>query len=222
MTRLRAADGHELDAYDVRPDGARAAVVVVQEIFGVNAHIRSVVDRYASFGYHAVAPALFDRVEPGVELEYVGSGIERGRELAMAVRWEGSMLDIAAAVDHAAATGPVAVVGYCFGGSLAWLAANELPIAAAVGYYGGQIHELIDRAPRTPTMLHFGELDHAIPLDQVADIAAAHPIVPVHVYPGAQHGFSCDARASFHPLSAAIALGRTLEFLVQHGVGPAT
>jgi carboxymethylenebutenolidase len=220
MIQLTASDGHALDAHEIRPDGAPAAIVVVQEIFGVNPHIRSVVDRYASFGYHAIAPALFDRVERGVELDYDGPGIERGRELAMAVRWEAAMRDIAAAVDHAAATGPVAVIGYCFGGSLAWLAANELPIAAAVGYYGGQIHDFVDREPKVPTMLHFGELDHAIPLDHVRDIEAAHPIVPVHVYPGAQHGFGCDARGSYHPLSAAIALGRTLEFLVDHGVAP--
>ena len=220
MTQLTAGDGNELQAYEVTPDGAGASVVVIQEIFGVNDHIRSVVDRYASYGYRTIAPALFDRVEAGVELGYDEAGIARGRELAMAVRWDGSMADIAAAVDHVAGTGPVAVVGYCFGGSLAWLAANQLPITAAVGYYGGQIREFVDRAPAVPTMLHFGELDHAIPLDDVRAVAAAHPDVPVHVYEGAQHGFSCDARGSFHPLSAAIAQGRTLEFLLDHGVRP--
>jgi carboxymethylenebutenolidase len=112
------------------------------------------------------------------------------------------------------------VIGYCFGGSVAWLSASSLPVTAAVGYYGGQVHGLIDRHPAAPTMLHFGALDHAIPLDHVEAIAAAHPDVPVHVYAGAQHGFSCDARASYHPLSAAIALGRTLEFIVEHGVAP--
>ncbi len=130
------------------------------------------------------------------------------------------MRDIAATVAHVAPTGPVGVVGYCFGGSLAWLSANELPVAAAVGYYGGQIHSLNDRAPSAPTMLHFGELDHGIPLDQVDEVVAAHPDVEVHVYEGAQHGFSCDARGSYHPLSAAIALGRTLEFFVANGVRP--
>jgi carboxymethylenebutenolidase len=218
MIRLTTVDDHQLDAYEVRPEGAVASVVIVQEIFGVNSHIRSVVDRYASFGYHALAPALFDRVDRGIELDYVEADVGRGRELATAVRWKPAMLDIAAAVAHA--TGPVAVVGYCFGGSLAWLAANELPIDAAVGYYGGQVSDFSDRAPKVPTMLHFGELDHAIPLDQVEAVAAAHPLVPVHVYPGAQHGFSCDARGSYHPVSAAIALGRTLEFLIEHGVTP--
>lgn len=220
MTTLTAGDGHTLDAYEVHPDGASSAIVVIQEIFGVNDHIRSLVERFASFGYHAVAPALFDRVEPGVELEYDEAGIARGRELAGAIRWEAAMRDTAAAVAHAAGTGPVGIVGYCFGGSIAWLAASELPVAAAVGYYGGQIHSLIERAPKAPTLLHFGELDHAIPLDHVQQISAAHPAVDVRVYDGAQHGFSCDARASYHALSAAIALGRTLEFFVANGVRP--
>lgn len=220
MIRLSAADGNAFDAYEVRPDDARAAVVVVQEIFGVNAHIRSVVDGYASLGYHAVAPALFDRVERGVELDYDGPGVERGRDLAGRIKWEPAMSDLAAAVELAAATGPVGIVGYCFGGSLAWRAAAELPVAVAVGYYGGQIHELVDLRPQAPTMLHFGELDHAIPLDQVREVADAHPDVPVHVYEGAQHGFSCDARGSYDPISATIALGRTVEFFVRHGVRP--
>ena len=220
MTQLQASDGHELGAYEVSPGGARSAVVIVQEIFGVNGHIRSVVDRYASYGYRAIAPALFDRVEAGVELDYDEPGIARGRELAGAIRGGAAMIDVAAAVDHVSDTGPVAVVGYCFGGSLAWLSASELPVAAAVGYYGGQVREFVDRRPLAPTMLHFGELDHAIPLDDVRAVAAAHPAVPVHVYAGAAHGFNCDARPSFHPLSAAIAQGRTLEFLLEHGVEP--
>lgn len=220
MTKLTAADGHSLDAYEVRPDDAAAAIVVIQEIFGVNEHIRSVVDRYAAFGYHAIAPALFDRVETGVELGYDQDGVTQGRAMAGEIRWQPAMLDLAAAVSHVASTGPVGTVGYCFGGSLSWLCANELPITAAVGYYGGQIHSLNDRDPAVPTMLHFGELDGGIPLDQVEQIAKAHPDVDVYVYAGAQHGFSCDARGSFHPLSAAIALGRTLDFFVSHGVTP--
>lgn len=220
MTQLIADDGHRLDAYEVHPEGAAAAVVIVQEIFGVNQHIRSVVDRYASLGYRAIAPAIFDRVERGVELDYDETGIERGRAIATQIAFDPAIRDVAAAVQHVGPTGPVAVIGYCFGGSLAWLAADELPIAAAVGYYGGQIHGLIDRRPKVPTMLHFGSRDHAIPLDHVDAVAAAHPEVAVHVYEGAQHGFSCDARASHDPISAAIALGRTVEFLVSGGVRP--
>ena len=221
MTQLIAADGHVLAAYEVAPTDAAASVVIIQEIFGVNPHIRSVVDRFASFGFRAIAPALFDRVERGVELDYTPAGIEQGRAMAMAVKWEAAMADVAAAVEHVSDSGPVAAIGYCFGGSLAWLAANELSVAAAVGYYGGQIHEFADRAPAVPTMLHFGELDHAIPLDQVQAVGEAHPLVPIHVYAGAEHGFSCDARGSYHALSAAVALGRTLEFLVDNGVNPA-
>jgi carboxymethylenebutenolidase len=220
MTKLTADDGHDFDVYEVRPDDAAAAVVVIQEIFGVNEHIRSVVDRYASFGYHAIAPALFDRVEGGIELGYDSDDIARGRDLAGEIKWEPAMRDLAATVSHVASTGPVGTVGYCFGGSLAWLSAVELPVVAAVGYYGGQIHSLNDRTPAAPTLLHFGELDHAIPLEQVEQVRAAHPDVRVHVYEGAQHGFSCDARGSHHPLSAAIALGRTLEFFVDNGVRP--
>ena len=220
MTTINAADGHQLDAYEVHPDGAQASVVIVQEIFGVNPHIRSVVDRYASFGYRTIAPALFDRIERNVELDYDEPGKQRGIEIAMQIAFEPAMLDVAAAVAHVADTGPVAVVGYCFGGSLAWLSAAELPIAAAVGYYGGQVHGMIERVPAAPTLLHFGELDAGIPLEQVEAIADAHPAVPVHVYLGADHGFSCDARATHHALSAAIALGRTLEFLTSSGVTP--
>jgi carboxymethylenebutenolidase len=218
--QLTAADGHTFDAYEVRPDGAGAALVVVQEIFGVNDHIRSLVDRYAAYGYHVIAPAVFDRVERGVELDYDAEGIAKGRDLAGAIKWGPVMADVAAAVKHLSPTGPVGIVGFCFGGSVAWLAASTLPVTAAVGYYGGQIHELIDRAPAVPTMLHFGELDGGIPLDQVAAIDAAHPDVAVHVYEGAQHGFSCDARVSYGVLPAAIAWGRTLGFFVSNGVKP--
>ena len=218
MTRLTASDGHELDAYEVHPDGASASIVVVQEIFGVNAHIRSVVDQYASFGYRAIAPALFDRGERGVELGYDDAGRTRGIELVMPIAFDAAMLDVAAAVDHVSDTGPVAVIGYCFGGSVAWIAACDLPIAAAVGYYGGQVYGMRDRSPKVPTMLHFGELDHGIPLDQVQAIADAHPDVPVHVYDGADHGFNCDARPQHDARSAAIALGRTLEFLTDNGL----
>lgn len=218
--QLTAADGHTLDAYEVHPDGAGAAIVVVQEIFGVNDHIRSIVDRYAAYGYRVIAPAVFDRVERGVELGYDAEGVAAGRDLAAAIKWDPVMADVAAAVEHVSSTGAVGIVGFCFGGSVAWLAASTLPVTAAVGYYGGQIHELIDRAPAVPTMLHFGELDGGIPLDHVAAIDAAHPDVAVHVYDGAQHGFSCDARGSYGALPAAIAWGRTLGFFVSNGVQP--
>lgn len=216
MTQLIATDGHRLDAYEVNPDGASAAVVIVQEIFGVNAHIRSVVDRYASFGYRAIAPAMFDRVERGVELDYDAADVEQGIALRQKLSWDDSVLDVAAAVEHVSDTGAVAVVGYCYGGSMAWLAAASLPIAAAVGYYGGQVVDFIDRTPQVPTMLHFGAVDHAISVDDVRMVAERHPDVAVHIYDDAGHGFNCDARGSYHPEAAALAEERTREFLDLH------
>jgi carboxymethylenebutenolidase len=212
---LTASDGHRLAAYESRPDQASAAVVIVQEIFGLNSHIRSVVDQYAGLGFHAVAPALFDRVERGIELGYTADDVARGREIRTAIEWDVTMLDVAAAVAHVAPTGRVATVGYCWGGSLAWLSANELPVTAAVGYYGGQITQFLDRAPKCPVLLHFGARDAAIPLDGVAKIAEQYPDVEIHIYDDADHGFNCDVRASYHPASAALALERTLAFLAR-------
>ena len=131
MTTLTAADGHSFDAYEVHPDGAHATIVVIQEIFGVNPHIRSLVDRFAAYGYRAIAPAVFDRVERGVELGYDAEGVAAGRALADQVKWDPAMTDVAATVEHVAGTGSVGIVGFCFGGSVAWLAANRLPVTAA-------------------------------------------------------------------------------------------
>lgn len=220
MIRLTAGDGHELDAYEAGPADAAAGIVIVQEIFGVNAHIRDVVDRYAALGYRAVAPALFDRLERGLELAYTEENVARGRAMRGAIDWDDTVRDVGAAVAHLAGSGPVGVVGYCYGGSLAWLAAHSLPVAAAVGYYGGQIIQFLDRAPQAPVLLHFGEVDYMIPLSDVEEIRRAHPTVPAHVYPGADHGFNCDARDSYHPEAAPQALERTLAFLADAGVRP--
>jgi carboxymethylenebutenolidase len=211
--RLTAADGHEMSAYESAPGAASRGLVVVQEIFGVNVHMRDVVDGFAAAGYRAVAPALFDRVEPGVELDYDADGVARGRDLRSQVSWDDAVADVAAAVGHLADVGPVAVVGYCYGGSVAYLASARLEIAAAVGYYGGQIVQFIDEVPRSPLMLHFGETDSAIPLADVAAIGAACPDAALHVYEGAGHGFNCDRRASYHEAAAALARERTLSFL---------
>ncbi len=220
MIRLTADDGHELDAYEAGPADAAAGIVVVQEIFGVNAHIRDVVGRYAALGYRTVAPALFDRLERGVELGYTEETVTQGRAMRGAIDWDDTVRDVGAAVAHLSGNGPVGVVGYCYGGSLAWLAAHSLPVAAAVGYYGGQIIQFTDRAPQAPVLLLFGEVDYMIPLSDVTEIMRAHPTVPVHVYPGADHGFNCDARDSYHPEAAAQALERTLAFLADAGVRP--
>lgn len=215
--KLAASDGHELDAYLAKPSGApRGRLVVIQEIFGVNIHIRDVCDGFADDGYVALAPALFDRVEPGIELEYNPDGVARGRGLRGEIAWPDVILDVEAARAHLAEKGPVGIVGYCWGGTVSWVAALELDLACAVGYYGGHIIEFNDRNPKCPTLLHFGEIDSGIPLSDVEKIHAAHPDVPIHVYPGADHGFNCDRRGSFHPEAAALARTRTMEFFAKH------
>ncbi len=213
---LTAADGHRLGAYLARPVGApKAGLVVVQEIFGINRHIRAVTEGFAADGYLAIAPALFDRREHGLELGYEAEDVARGRELKAATSWEEAAQDVGAAIEAAAEAGPVGVVGYCWGGSIAWLAACRLPVAAAVGYYGGQVRELSGETPRCPVLLHFGDQDAAIPLDDVDEVRRLHPEVPIHLYP-AGHGFNCDLRGSYHAESAALARERSLAFLAEH------
>lgn len=212
---LTASDGHKLTAYRADPaTKAQGTVIVVQEIFGVNSHIQSVVDGYAEAGYTAIAPALFDRIAPDMELGYEGEDVERGREAAFPLGWDKPLVDINAAI-NAADTDKVGIVGYCWGGSLAYLAACESKVDCAVGYYGGQILKILAAKPdlqlQAPVMLHFGEHDHGIPLTDVDQIKARHPDVPVHLY-DAGHGFNCDQRASYSEASAAKALERTLEF----------
>ena len=220
---LQAADGHRLAAYRAAPSGkARGALVVIQEIFGVNSHIRSVVDGYAADGWLAVAPAMFDRVERGIEIGYTPADIERGRDLKGRCSNDHALLDIAAAVESVRSAGKVAVIGYCWGGTLAWLAACRQPgIAAAVSYYGGGIGELVDLTPRCPVLAHFGDRDASIPLTVVDALRAAHPGIEAHVYP-AGHGFNCDQRGSFDAASAKLARERSLAFLNAHvGAGGA-
>lgn len=213
---LTSADGHSFSAYEQHPEGATSSVVIIQEIFGVNPHIRSVVDRYAERGYHAIAPAIFDRVERGVELDYDDDGMNTGRGIAGSLDWDEMMTDVAATVEHGSATGPVAVVGFCYGGSVAWASAHSLPVACAVGYYGGRITSMLDEGPIKPIILHFGALDQAIPLDGVAKIGEQYPDVPIHIYDEAGHGFACDARGSYHQPSTELALTRTMELLETH------
>ncbi|KAA5604072.1 dienelactone hydrolase family protein [Roseospira marina] len=210
---LNASDGHTFSAYCADPTEApaRGGLVVIQEIFGVNGHIRRVCDDFAARGFRAVAPALFDRAERGVELDYDQAGTARGREIRGALGWSEPLRDIDAARNLAASAGPVAVVGYCWGGSLAWLAACRLAgFGAAACYYGGQIVQFADENPRCPTLLHFGALDPLISIDAIASIRAAHPDLPILVHPGAGHGFNCEARADHRPEIAAVALDRTL------------
>lgn len=211
---LTAADGHRLAAHRADPDGApKGGIVVVQEIFGLNSHVRSVCDGFAADGWLAVAPALFDRKERGLELGYAPDDIPRGRDVAYAIPFDDALKDIDAALALVRAeAGSGAVVGYCWGGTLAWLSATRLSPDAAVGYYGGGVAKHAGETPRCPTMLHFGETDHAIPLSDVEAVKAAHPGVPVHLYP-AGHGFNCDQRGSYDAASARAARERTLAFL---------
>lgn len=224
VVELMSSDGVRVPAYVAVPQGpVRGAVVVLQEIFGVNSHIRSVADGYAAAGYLAVAPSTFQRAEPGVELGYAEEDMKRGFALKMAVEglpMPGVMADIQAAVAYAGqrAGGKVAVVGYCWGGLLTWRAACGLEgISAAVPYYGGGMTGEAEaaRQPRCPVMAHFGETDHWIPLDTVRGFQTAHTGVQVHVY-AANHGFNCDQRGAYNAEAAQLARERTLAFIAQH------
>jgi carboxymethylenebutenolidase len=207
---LTASDGHRLSAYLSEPSGKpRGGMVVIQEIFGVNRHIRAVADQYAAAGYLAIAPALFDRLEPNVDVPY--SDIQRAFGYMKAVHNDKAVLDIEAAVAQVSTAGKVGVVGYCWGGTLSFVAAARLKIDAAVAYYGGGIHNLLAEKPRVPVMFHFGEKDAHIPLTAVEAIKAAYPQGIYHLYP-AEHGFNCTDRASFEPTSAELAFERSVEF----------
>ncbi|WP_198971888.1 dienelactone hydrolase family protein [Xylophilus sp. ASV27] len=219
---LTAADGFAFPAYVAQPAGApRGAVVVLQEIFGVNAHIRSVADGYAAEGYLAVAPATFSRVRPNVELGYSGADMTEGIGLKAEVEAlpaPGVLQDIQAAIDYAARAGKVGIVGYCWGGLLVWRAAEKLQgLSAAVAYYGGGMTTGAEagRAPRVPVLAHFGEKDQHIMLPSVQAFIERQPQVQVHVYP-ADHGFNCDQRAAWDVPSARLARERTLGFFAQH------
>ena len=218
--QITALDGNTFNAYQADPQGSpKGAVVVVQEIFGVNGHIRSVADGYAERGYVAIAPALFDRVQAEVELGYDESGIDVGRKIAFEdVTMDEVMADIEAACDAVSAAGKIGIVGYCWGGSICYVAAARLSdkISAASGYYGGQIMPHIEEEPKTPLILHFGAQDAGIPLDNVDAIAERWPNIDVHIYEEAGHGFNCDARGSYDASSAAVALERTLNHFAQH------
>ncbi len=220
MTELTADDGHTFAAYEVAPPGTpRGGLVVIQEVFGVNPHIRSVADGYANDGYRVIAPAIFDRAERDVELEASPAAYEKVRELRAKITIDDTLRDIAAAVAALKNAGKVGVVGYCFGGSMAWLAAARVPgLSAAIGYYGSMIAGHLDEKPRCPVMLHFGEEDQSIPTADAEKIkAAVDPSqVQVFTYPGAGHAFNRDGSSAWHGPSAKLARERTVEFLRAH------
>ncbi len=219
--QLLADDGHSLSAYEAGdPQNNGAALVVLQEIFGVNRHIRSVADDYAREGFLTVAPALFDRVRQGVELGYAPEDIEIARGVAAQLQEETILKDIVAAIAHArhrVKSGKVGVIGYCLGGSYAWLSATRLSatrlgVDAAVGYYGSKVARFIGEEPRCPVILHFGEKDKGIPLESVETIRQTRPGLPVYLY-DAGHGFNCTDRPSYSESAATPARARSLEFL---------
>ena len=216
--RLKASDNFELGAYRADPSGTpKGALVVIQEIFGVNRHIRGVCDRLAGEGYVAIAPAIFDRVEPGFTSGYSPEEIAVARKFVANPDWPAMLRDTEAAIDAVKATGPVGVIGFCLGGSIAYAAATKLSgLSAAIGYYGSAIVRFADDKPRVPTQLHFGEKDAGIPLSDVETIKAKRPDVEVFIHPGAQHGFHCDERASYDKTSADTAWPRSMEFFAKH------
>jgi len=215
---LTAADGFELGAYVAEPAGdTKGAVVVIQEIFGVNQHIREVTDGYADAGFYAIAPKIFDRIERDIELGYEEADMGQGIELAFQKLDHGKALsDIQTAINAAGEHGKVGVVGYCFGGLMTWLSACDLDgVAAASSYYGGGVAGQMDKSPKCPVIMHFGELDAHIPMSDVEAVKAAQPDTPVYVY-NADHGFNCNHRGSYDADAAALALERTLQHFNSH------
>jgi carboxymethylenebutenolidase len=215
---LTSADKFQLGAYRADPQGKpRGGIVVVQEIFGVNNHIRSVCDRFAAEGYAAIAPALFDRQQRDFQSGYSPEEVANARKFIANPDWALMAKDTQAAIDEVKPVGPVGVVGFCMGGTVAFLAATRLDgVGAAVCYYGGRIVAFADEKPRCPTQMHFGALDQGIPLSDVETIKGKRPDCEVFIYPDAGHGFHCDERASYHAPSAAQAWERTTAFLGKH------
>ena len=216
--KLTASDNFQLGGYRAEPASTpKAAVVVIQEIFGVNHHIRAICDRFAGNGYVAIAPAIFDRIEPNFQSGYAPEEVAVARKFVANPDWTAMLRDSQAAIDAVKDVGPVGIIGFCLGGSVAYAAATKLSgLSAAIGYYGGAIVRFADDAPKMPTQLHFGEKDAGIPLSDVDIIRTKRPDVEIHVYPGAQHGFKCDERASYDPANAGIAKQRSLDFLARH------
>lgn len=209
---LSSTDEHRLSAWHEPPVGSRrGGLVLVQEIFGVNPHIRAVAARWAAVGYEVLAPSVFDRIERGVELGYDGDGVARGRELVAAIGFDNALRDVAACARRLAAAGPVAALGFCWGGTVALLATTRLGLPA-VSYYGGRSIPFLHEHSQAPLLLHFGERDPIIPPEHVERIRSAFPTAEAHVYP-VGHGFNCDQRADYDAVASALAFERSRSFL---------
>jgi len=216
---LTASDNFQLGAYRADPAGTpKGGIVVIQEIFGVNHHIRAVCDNFAKEGYVAVAPALFDRTQRDYECGYTPPEIEKSRAFVAKPDWDAMMRDTDAAIKELKAAGPIGIVGFCMGGTIAFLAATRLSgLSASVPYYGGRIVAFADEKPKCPTQMHFGEKDQSIPLTDVETIKQKRGgDCEIYVYKDAGHGFHCDERGSFHTASRDLAWQRTLAFLGKH------
>ena len=210
--KLKAADGHALDAYVAEPRGKpQGGVVIVQEIFGVTGHIERVADQYAAEGFKTIAPAMFDRIKTGITLDY--ADIQQGIAYMRALEWPGTLADVDAAASYVRSAGGTAVVGFCWGGTVAHVAASELDFDAAVSYYGGGVAKMLDKQPQCAIVYHIGDRDHSIPLADIDKIKAAYPAAAVYVYEGAQHGFNCDERSSYSAADAKLAFGRSIELI---------
>ena len=214
VTTLSAKDGFQLAAYLVKPERKpRGAIVVVQEIFGVNSHIQSICDRLAENGYVAIAPAMFDRLHPGFESGYTPDEIERAKILMQSFNIETALLDLEAARRQVATAGNVGIVGFCLGGSLSWLAATRLKgFSGSSSFYGGMVQQFATEVPKCPVQFHFGADDASIPPDNYEEVQKQHPAAEFYLYENAGHGFNCDQRKSYAPEAAAMAWGRTLAF----------
>jgi carboxymethylenebutenolidase len=216
MMKLTAVDGHEFQTFEAGNVNAPRGLVVVQEIFGVNGHMRSVAERLAGFGYRVFCPALFDRVERNTELGYTPEDVQKGLALRARIPEAAVLADIEAA---AAAFGdkPVGIIGYCWGGSIAWMGATQSTrFKAAVGWYGGGIAAAKNAVPHCPVQLHFAEEDHGISMSDVAAIKSAQPSVEIFTYAGAEHGFGCEARPSYNARDCELAELRSLAFFAEH------
>lgn len=221
--KLKAADGHELDAYVAHPEKKPVgSVVVIQEIFGVNGHIRSIADRLAKEGFVSIAPALFDRIEPKVELKYEGEDLKRAYGYMQKLTPDTALMDIASAFEKVKEEErAVGIVGFCYGGFMSWLSATrgetlKMRPTCCVGFYPGGIGNVAKEEPSCPVMLHFGAEDTHIGQEQVEAVREAHPEVEIFVYEGAEHGFNCDARSSYNPGAAKQAWSRTVDFFNKH------
>jgi carboxymethylenebutenolidase len=217
MIELTAADGHKFSAYRADPAGKpRGVLIVIMEIFGVNSHIKAVTDGYAADGYLAIAPAMFDRVQKGLDIGYTPADIEIGRGVMQKMKLDDAVKDVTATLAEVKSAGKAGIVGYCWGGTCAWKSASTVAgLSAAIAYYGGGIPGLIAEQPKCPVMFHWGETDGSIPLDKAKEVAAAHATQAHFFYP-AGHGFNCDQRGSFNADSSKLARSRTLAFLQKH------